>query len=280
MQQIRYHERFKQFLTDEAIYQANQAYWRSVVVSIVGQEVEDWVLNTYANGVEIMDGNPLFSCKLDAHKALRIIQEKRDLAMPLFTSWVSQYDNDGTTIEELVIAIQPYQKIYEAAATLIARYWEGSHQALQTRLNQHYDEKTSENKVRYVLKELSNSSLLDHKWNISSNEGMKFNVKYYSIFKKINKISDVVSYYETAQEHEAQNPLYHNVVDQLNALEEIVTLEDTYDLEAGFNWKAYLEHIEDKYSDFNAFAKQYNAGIQKLATHYQALKQRQLSAAP
>lgn len=109
---ITYKEDFKNFMSSKNIYFETQEYWKSIISDCFNQSIHEWIDTSFANGQKIEDGNPLFSCRIGEKKAIRIIQDKRNLITPIFASWNSVYNFDGEILEELVIALQPYKSTY------------------------------------------------------------------------------------------------------------------------------------------------------------------------
>lgn len=90
---------------DENIYHQLKEFWAKTIKEI-GIEGDSYVHNYYANGKEIRDGNPIFSCLLKNNKGIRIIQLEPDLDEPIFAAWKDKIQINGQDIEELVVSLQ------------------------------------------------------------------------------------------------------------------------------------------------------------------------------
>jgi hypothetical protein len=117
---------FKNFLADKRVYRLNQAFWRKQVQSAVGIERPlsyNWVNDAFSNGRPFWDGNPIFSARLSAGKALRIVQEEPESPTVEFGCWTEKttFENDQE-VEELVISLELSRESQQLALEAI-RQW-------------------------------------------------------------------------------------------------------------------------------------------------------------
>lgn len=96
----------RDFTEDAEKYVLLKSFWTETIQELTGQGVNSYVYNVYANGKEIMDGNPIFSTKLDNKRGIRIIQTEIDPEEPVFITWKSQIEIQEIKIDELVISLQ------------------------------------------------------------------------------------------------------------------------------------------------------------------------------
>jgi hypothetical protein len=138
---------FNTFLKNKEIYKQNVTFWESVIKSLTNENQNDWILNNYDNGIEINDGNPLYSVRFDSNKAIRVIQDVRNDVSPKFASWNCNYNIEDVQIEELVIALQPYRNIYNDAIKLIEHFLKNKYKRFQLELNIKYNDLTDRKSV-------------------------------------------------------------------------------------------------------------------------------------
>lgn len=55
-------------------YKEKQKLWHDTFTKITGFECESYITNTYGNGEEILDGNPIYSAIIGDGKCVRIIE--------------------------------------------------------------------------------------------------------------------------------------------------------------------------------------------------------------
>jgi len=99
-------------------------FWKHTFTSVTGLDDERYVNNTYGNGKDILDGNPIFTSKITANKGLRIIQAEPDAEQPVLSSWIHQTAIHDKPFEELVIALQLNSETYTETIQLIKLYFD------------------------------------------------------------------------------------------------------------------------------------------------------------
>jgi hypothetical protein len=109
----------KIFSDDISTYLMLKSFWNETIAAISGSEGEAYVHNHYANGIEVMDGNPIYTSLLPNGKGLRIIQIEEDPDEPIFTAWTNKLMISCTEIEELVISLQLNPDTFQDALRLI-----------------------------------------------------------------------------------------------------------------------------------------------------------------
>lgn len=267
----RYTEEFKDFMTSHDVYESNKNYWDTFVNEISENDLDDWVINRYANGTEINDGNPLFACKFSNAKALRIIQEPRNPYSPVFASWNSQYLIDDNLINELIIALQPYQETYRNSQELIEKYINGNYKSLQRKLNIQYNEKTNLNRVKFLLRFLENTNLEDNFWNIDRDEVISNKLNHH-LFKKIHNVNQNLYFFKSNFENKELKSTYYSTLKTFNKLNNIITLKYNYDLEGGFRSEEYKKDIIKTYSNLHNYLLSYNKTVDTLEEKFKELK--------
>jgi len=269
----KYTELFKDFMSSNKNYEINQNFWEIKIREFVDEKLEVWVVNKFANGNEIKDGNPLFSCKLSQDKALRIIQDKRNPYSPVFTSWVKNYDIEGRNIEELVITLQPYSNTYSDATDLIQRYLEGKYKLFQRELNSEYNRKTNYNRVSHLLKFLESTDLPKNSWNIARSELISNQINY-SLFKRVSHINQNLLFYQSVFDNKKLKNSFESTVKTINRLNDIITLKYSYNLDKGFKTEEYKREIINVYTNLHNYLKSYNSTVDNLEEKYNELKER------
>lgn len=271
----KYNEKFKNFLSSEEVYKDNQQYWKSIIRKITNNDYKDWVINSFANGNEIKDGNPLFACSFGNNKALRIIQEKRNSFSPIFASWTSnyQFDDDETEIDELVIALQPYKETYTYTSQLINAFLQNKYKNFQKKLNVEFNKKTNLKRVQHILNFLENSELQNYYDKINKNHLDKEQINY-NLFKKINLFNENLIFYQSIFDDKVLKKSYISVLKNIEDLNKVITIKDSYNLTERFRSTEYKKEIIKNYSNMHNYWKSYNSKVEKLNKNYQDLKYR------
>jgi hypothetical protein len=107
------------FADNPGNYSKLKSFWKDVVKEVIGNERDGYVNNFYANGKEILDGNPIYTALLRNEKGIRIIQLEVDPDEPMFVSWTNKVTIHDHEIEELVISLQLTFETYLEAKGLI-----------------------------------------------------------------------------------------------------------------------------------------------------------------
>ncbi|CAI2768164.1 hypothetical protein [Flavobacterium collinsii] len=271
MENSKYSEEFKYFMSSDINYERNKDYWKKNIIDLSNHCIEDWVSNSFGNGTEIKDGNPLFSCRFSSDKALRIIQDVRNPYSPVFASWISNYEIEDNSIEELVIALQPYKDTYSNSKLLIQNYLKGNYKLLQKRLNIKYNKKTNNNRIHHILKFLENTELPSNSWNIKSQEIISNQINH-NLFKKINNLNQNLYFYQSTFEDKTLKNSFNSFLKSMEKLNNIITLKYSYDLDKGFRSDAYRKDIVKTFSNLNNYVKNYNSTVDDLEEKYKELK--------
>jgi len=260
-----YSESFNTFLKDKEMYKQNVSFWKSVIKSITNENQNDWILNNYDNGVEINDGNPLYSVRFDSNKAIRIIQDKRNDVTPKFASWNCSYNIEDTQIEELVIALQPYKNIYNDAIQLIENFLKNKYKRFQLDLNIKYNDITNEYRLKVIdniINKVSSHILLHQELNQNNlHEYRKLNIY-------IEEIQNTSSRFQTPIITRKYDKVISNLVDLKNT----ITLKSQIDFEAKLSLREYKKNIIKSYSNNYNYTTSYNSKMTKLIKSYNELK--------
>ncbi|BDS13706.1 hypothetical protein [Aureispira anguillae] len=117
---------YKNFLTKKTIYNQNESYWKRYVKNVLKTmeiEPESWLVNEFANGNKVYDGNPIYSAKIVDKKAIRIIQEEPESDVIQIMAWIDEAeDGEQGKLVELVISLELTKKTRELALTLIEKW--------------------------------------------------------------------------------------------------------------------------------------------------------------
>jgi hypothetical protein len=112
--------KFSNFLTDKNIYSENVGLYEKLVNKITNETASEWMITKFANGIDIGDGNPIYSAYIENKKiAIRIIQTKIDINASIFSTWINKNPFEMTDVKELVISLQLRQDTYEDLSYLI-----------------------------------------------------------------------------------------------------------------------------------------------------------------
>ena len=113
--------------TDDAVkYRLLKSFWADTFKELTGLDENGYVHNFYANGEEIMDGNPIFSSLYKDDKGIRIIQLDSDDEEPLFVAWTSGIELDEKRVDELVISLQLSEETFIETKRLISLFVGGA----------------------------------------------------------------------------------------------------------------------------------------------------------
>lgn len=132
---------YNSFLKDKRIYNLNQGYWKRVFKKKLNEELMmDNILfmNVDKEGSKIYDANPIFTyINQERTRAVRIIQDDTSLATRncengdfFISAWIDSitlYDkagdnNEGTAVEELVIALYLTRETVDTSMKLVTRW--------------------------------------------------------------------------------------------------------------------------------------------------------------
>jgi hypothetical protein len=111
------------FVEDPQNYSDLNDFWKHTFTELTGLPAVSYVHNQYANGKEILDGNPIFSSRLDTNTGLRIIQAEPDEEKPGLAAWFNETTVNEKVIIELVIALQLNLDTYTEALHLMNLYY-------------------------------------------------------------------------------------------------------------------------------------------------------------
>ena len=152
--------KFNQFLKSEEVYHQAQRHWQSTVEQVAaGEATEAWMDNRYANGQEILDGNPIYSVFFPRKNlAIRIIQLDKTIENPIMVVWVDTVEHAPQQVQELVVSLQLFAYTFQDALAVLTLFKAGK--LTQTRmdaLNKRYERKWEQKKLNHV----ANNRLLE-----------------------------------------------------------------------------------------------------------------------
>lgn len=177
--------KFNQFLKSEEVYHQAQRHWQSTVEQVAaGEATEAWMDNRYANGQEILDGNPIYSVFFPRKSlAIRIIQLDKTVENPIMVVWVDTVEHAPQQVQELVVSLQLFAYTFQDALAVLTLFKAGK--LTQTRmdaLNKRYERKWEQKKLSYV----ANNRLLE-----SMANKMAAIVQGYSISRWDEALADI-----------------------------------------------------------------------------------------
>jgi len=114
------------FVDNEQNYTDLVDFWTYTFETVAGFPASSYVNNQYGNGEDILDGNPIFTSKINSLRGIRIIQSEQDVEEPVLSAWMNETIIDGHGFEELVIAIQLNLETYTETVQLIKLYCDGT----------------------------------------------------------------------------------------------------------------------------------------------------------
>ncbi len=102
---------YKNFLTNEKIYNQNIDFWKSLIYTLLSVEkisFQQYLTTIKPDGSFYMDGNPIYNFKIDnSNRAVRIIQELPECSDIEFSAWINSTElSDNSKIDELVISME------------------------------------------------------------------------------------------------------------------------------------------------------------------------------
>lgn len=115
----------KESLAAESAYPLFESFWEDTFRSLSGNVSTPYISNTYADGEEIRDGNPIFSTKLADNLGIRIIQTEDSKSETALSCWLNETSIHGQNIQELVISLQFHMETFADARHLILLYLHG-----------------------------------------------------------------------------------------------------------------------------------------------------------
>jgi len=177
--------KFNQFLKSEEVYHQAQRHWQSTVEQVAaGEATEAWMDNRYANGQEILDGNPIYSVFFPRKSlAIRIIQLDKTIENPIMVIWVDTVEHTPQQVQELVVSLQLFAYTFQDALAVLTLFIAGK--LTPTRmdaLNKRYERKWEQKKLSYV----ANNRLLE-----SMANKMAAIVQGYSISRWDEALADI-----------------------------------------------------------------------------------------
>lgn len=117
---------YKEFLTDSTVYEQAEAYWKEHIEALLHDmniKPQKWLNGYYGNGWKITDGNPIYNCRIEGEKVIRLIQEEPESDTLQIAAWMDyREDGEGTKLEELVIALELTPKTKKLALLLIKKW--------------------------------------------------------------------------------------------------------------------------------------------------------------
>ncbi len=114
---------FTNFLESKEEYQKGIDFWKTVIYTLLSVEnltFKDYLTTTKKDGSIYMDGNPIFSFRLDnTNRAVRIIQEEIETNNVEFSAWLDTIELENEKVDELVISLELSQESSLLAIELI-----------------------------------------------------------------------------------------------------------------------------------------------------------------
>jgi len=111
------------FVEDAQNYSDLKDFWKHIFTELTGLPADPYIGNHYANGTEILDGNPIFTSRLDTGTGIRIIQAEQDEEETTFASWINETVINDQVFEELVISLQLNLDTYSETLNLLNLYY-------------------------------------------------------------------------------------------------------------------------------------------------------------
>lgn len=114
------------FIDNAETYAELKAFWQQSIEDLTNEKSQSYVHNFYSNGIEIMDGNPIFSTLVQKTRGIRIIQTEGNSPGPLLVTWFNELFLDHKLIKELVISVQLIEETFNEVKLLIILFLEGN----------------------------------------------------------------------------------------------------------------------------------------------------------
>lgn len=247
-------------------------FWKQTFAELTGTEGESYISNQYANGKEILDGNPIFSSRLGTHKGIRIIQMEPDTEQSVLSSWMNKTTIDDSDFEELVIAIQLKPETYTDAKRLILLYFnEVLTSAILLEINQKYDASRDLGKIFQVIHRHDYFKIFRdfHSLYQSSLDNMDFSLDAIKLFH---------SYFIYAKSYnfgELNSPIqrsFHAFMENINHIEDLLSLKATVDLKSINDKSKYVFLITDTWGSTKQYIDKLHSYTTKAEEEYEYLK--------
>ncbi len=117
---------YKDFLTDRTVYEQAELYWKAHIEAVfhqAGITPQRWLHGYYGNGQKIAEGNPIYNCKMEGNRAIRLIQEAPESDTLQIAAWTdNRAGAEGQQLRELVIVLELTQKTKDLALVLIEKW--------------------------------------------------------------------------------------------------------------------------------------------------------------
>ena len=184
-------DKYRNFLENPETYYENVELYKKLISKTTDEKISEWVITKYANGSDIMNGNPIYALFIEKKQlAIRIIQHKATIHNPIFTAWINKDPFEMKGVSELVISMQLGQDTYEDCSYLIEIFINKSISPLILKfLNKKYHKLWNENILTYAIKskkrnkkleEILNSNFIEDQ--ISSGKLANYGKKFPALF--------------------------------------------------------------------------------------------------
>ncbi|WP_460914689.1 hypothetical protein [Spirosoma areae] len=244
--------KYKNFLSDKELYLQNKKFWGDTIVNLSEVSFEEWVTTKFANGEDFFDGNPIFSAFYSSlNKAVRIIQLPIDRNIALLRVWLDKVNYNDNSIKELVLVVQPIDKAYNSATSLITLFLHG--QAIGKSINAYNT---------FYQKEVSLKSIGIDINKVTS----KFTIKPFTELNRLNAkhlqdksldINIVREMYKTisAQKRSLKRTSNRNGLQRVDedirkefeTIINVLTIENSVDFKNDLDKDTYIALVEEKY---------------------------------
>lgn len=247
---------YKDFLTKATVYKRAQALWKQLFDNYLN-EYEEWVVNRYANGKEIRDGNPINSA-LSGNIAIRIIQLDYKIDNPLFVAWTDKRNFNDLEITEFVIALQLYHHTYQTAEELIESFV--SEKLTKSRLNvtnKRYQDIWNKRKYNYLIKFTTREKPIRIIFSFSESDLKKGKIDIRGLRKYEELVRSGILTNTKFRNH-SLNREFVRLRNEISHLGEVISINHTFPVSkvSNKNKKKYIKAIERNYNGVTNFVSE------------------------
>lgn len=238
---IRY---FRKFIDDPEKYKELVTFWQEKFIEIFGSKGTPYLTNNYANGEEILDGNPLITSKIDNHRGIRIIQFEEDIEEPLFAAWNSDIQIDGNNFKELVISLQLSQNTLADAFDLIKLFYNNQlSRVILNGINEKYEKRWGLNRLQHVVNASEKFTS-----NIFASHSVRLNY-----LKEIDDIYDSMFPTAILKNSLPQNKNVNKFFQNFENLAKVITSNNSIDFGTIHNKKSYINKVTTQHGSISNY---------------------------
>ncbi|NVM66894.1 hypothetical protein FHW88_005212 [Mucilaginibacter sp. SG538B] len=259
MKELRSILRIKKFTGDPAKYAVLQKFWAGLIKELTGTEPVPYVDNVYANGQEILDGNPILTTVFKDQKALRIIQLEKDPEEPIFAAWTGDIKLQNTALEELVVSLQLRPDTYTEVRNLTKLYVTGALTAsILQGVNEKYEANWNLEKLGHAVHQSNYEQLFNEFLQVNIDTLQSGHIDL-AAFKRFDQYYSRISWQHIM--FTKQSPLkktYISFSKNITDIHDLISIHQTVDLRRVKSGQRYLRLLSSTWTPKQYITKLHN----------------------